>query len=300
MFDLVILSWRYQIILVLLLIYICSIKLFINLGLISSKETKDIYYSVLNIKLLFNWENLLLGCCDYFISVCFFLSINFTYLGICVLILNSKTVIDEIGTNREHSFTKQLGKIIASVLLVLALILFLDYFIYNSTSYFTWQGYVLALLLCFIAVAINSKLRQRIINIKVRLYTPFDMIIIQYINSTLISVIVAIVYIRLSEIDYFTIFTWLNYTELIFIVGIGFGLFGLIHIVNTIYSSINLDIHVIKITKLVEIPLNDLYAIALSLYEIPYLNLTYTLAMIIGIFAIFISEYWKVIINKYK
>jgi uncharacterized membrane protein YfcA len=126
------------------------------------------------------------------------------------------------------------------------------------------------------------------------------MIIIQYINSTLISVIVAIVYIRLSEIDYFTIFTWLNYTELIFIVGIGFGLFGLIHIVNTIYSSINLDIHVIKITKLVEIPLNDLYAIALSLYEIPYLNLTYTLAMIIGIFAIFISEYWKVIINKYK
>jgi hypothetical protein len=128
---------------------------------------------------------------------------------------------------------------------------------------------------------------------------PFELLTIQYINSTVISLVIAMIVLITTEQN-ITIVSWAFKIELTVLSVIGFGVFGLCGIINTIYSSLYLNINTLKIIKIIEIPVNDIYAVILSLYSLPFINLTYFIAMILGIFAIIISEFWKAIISKYK
>jgi hypothetical protein len=299
LFDLIVCSWRYQLIVIILIVYLAVTKLMIRVGFIQSKEARDLYHMNLNLKAVFNKDSIFLGCLDYIISTCFMISTNFTTLGICSLVLNSKEIFEDLSVVNK-GLSRSLSKILSLTFIGLSFVLFLDCFLYTPFNIFTWLSYPVGLLLCLFAIILNSRVKQKLIGARMKSSPPFETLIIQYINSTIISLLVGVVYQFITGQEYTSIVGWFSRVDILVLTSICFGVFGVCSIINTIYSSLYLEINTMKIIRLAEIPLNDIYAALLALYLIPFFNLTYIIAMFLGVLAVFITEFWKAIISKYK
>jgi hypothetical protein len=330
--ELFVFSWRYQAILILLLIY--NLVRFLydserdkrspvkdeNKSI--SRPTPDHSYNENDIKSIFfryiNLKNIELGFFNFFSIFLLFATSKYLPLGLCVLIPNYSSILSFLQTpsqivigalNKNLKVMINMIKFLSPVLTMLSAISLFAFFYYNQIhfeySQETTENFLhmsVACLLCIISLLINYFKCQPASNELLSTYTYSQSILMIYLNTFLISLAAILCYL-LVTFNFFGlkyILGWLfcYHTIIWVIVGMGFVTCFYLYLIYS--SGINLESEWIKSMKLMEIPIIDTIGVyCLGLYSNPF-NVSYFTGVMQIIIVFFLTDFWQIVFKKTK
>lgn len=310
---LIILLWKFQIILLFFLIY------FFYYSLLYQNEFSEINQydknSSLNISLFSYYldssslcraieltfqGNLIYSILSLIQSYVLMISAYSNYFGLCYLLNSlfnfipfySGSLISKDLRNKKKVF------LIFSLVLTILGLIFLFSTINNSYSFF--------ILICLFFVSfLSQKINQKYYYEEFQNESPFNLIFSNYLNYTImLSIIISLYCLYMKKFYIFLFFGWLTNIKLFTYAIIDFGLLGAIYLQLVIFTSFsNKKIQLLKFLKYFEIYICDLFGTFIfKKYNNPFYNVTYFFGLTQCSLGMVILDYIneiKTILKKY-
>lgn len=267
--DFAVLSWKWEIFSVILLIYgsICHminksssviVPQFPSHSNASFTSYLNYFIQTSNLQNITSYitkESLTSGLLSVISLYCLFYSCRKLSFGICALINNLASLIPYyLMINSKDKFVF-LIKIISPLFIVIGLVVLLAESF--SIIKFTY------LIICFSAVFGCQYINQITLSIKIKEEQPFRVLLSTYINYFIVSFVILItILVGTLSFDVYLLFGWLLNLQMLIKTIFGFGLFGVSYVFLSVLSSMALrNKSQIRLVKYIEIPLNDIIGI---------------------------------------